>query len=135
MQWPQQWIESIQPQIKESIKDGLFYLIQEQNKVVAVVELKTQTESIWDNDQTPAVYIHKIAIERKLSNQGLGNRILNKTEHFALQQNINTLRLDCVAHNPKLRGFYESYGFEFIKEVDIDVVVLALYEFRITRPK
>jgi len=78
-----------------------------------------------------AIYIHKLAIRREYANINLGREIINLIELRAIQQGVKSLRLDCVAHNNKLRQYYESCGFIFKTEVNSAEIVLALYEYKI----
>ena len=129
IQWPLDWLESIRPEIKVSINTELFYAVEINNEVAAVCEIKTATEALWDNSQTAALYIHKLAIRRKYSDAGLGRKILDLVKSKARLKNIAYLRLDCVAHNDKLREYYESCGFNLKGIVDAGEVNLALYEY------
>ena len=99
--------------------------------MAAVCEIKTAAEALWDNSKTAALYIHKLAIRRKYSDGDLGRNILDLIKSKARLKNIKYLRLDCVAHNDKLRAYYESCGFALKGIVDADEVNLALYEFNI----
>ena len=130
IQWPLDWLESIRPEIKASINTELFYAV-EINKVAAVCEIKIAAEALWDNSKTAALYIHKLAIRRKHSDGDLGRNILDLIKSKARLKNIKYLRLDCVAHNDKLRAYYESCEFALKGIVDADEVNLALYEFNI----
>jgi GNAT superfamily N-acetyltransferase len=130
-QWPLDWLESIRPEIRASIHAELFYAIEIENTVVAVLEIRTAPELLWGNNQDEAHYIHKLAIRRKYSDGGLGRKILDIIKSKAQQKNIKFLRLDCVAHNDKLREYYESCGFNLKGIVDAGEVNLALYEFNI----
>ncbi len=131
-QWPLDWLESIHSEIKSSIESGLFYAVEiNNNNLSAVIEIRSTPEEIWQNDAADALYIHKLAICRKYADSGLGRNILTLIKSQALQQNIEYLRLDCVAHNTKLREYYESCGFDLKGIVEAGEVNLALYEHQI----
>ncbi len=134
-QWPIDWLESIRPEIKASIDSGLFYVIELDRKLVATVELRSNPEEIWKNDQAKALYIHKLAICRKYSDKDLGREFLTLIKSKAKDNNINYLRLDCVAHNHRLREYYESCEFELKGIVETTEVNLALYEHQIQSQK
>jgi ribosomal protein S18 acetylase RimI-like enzyme len=130
-QWPLDWLESIRCEIKSSIDQGLFFVAEIQDEFAAVVEIRSAPEEIWKNNAVDALYIHKLAICRKYADRGLGVNVINQIKHQAIRQNIDYLRLDCVAHNDKLREYYESCGFKLKGIVDADVVNLALFEHQI----
>lgn len=131
IQRPLDWLQSKRQEIQESIIFGTYYVIDIEDQIAAVVELKSASEDLWKNDNLRAIYIHKLAIRREYANKNLGRKIINLIELRAIQQEIKYLRLDCVAHNDKLRQYYESFGFVFKIEVDFSEVSLALYEYKI----
>lgn len=130
-QWPLDWLESIRSEIKSSIDSGLFFVAEIENKLAAVVEIRSAPEEIWQNDEVKALYIHKLAICRKYADSSLGRNILTLIKSQAVRQNIKCLRLDCVAHNDKLREYYESCDFKIKGIVEASEVNLALYEHQI----
>jgi ribosomal protein S18 acetylase RimI-like enzyme len=132
-QWPLDWLESIRPDIKESIDAELFYAIDIEHEIAGVVEVRSAPEVLWDNNKTEALYILNLAIHRKYSACGLGRKILDLIKSKATLDNIKLLRLDCVAHNYKLREYYECCGFNLKGTVDTGEVSLALYELQIQR--
>lgn len=130
-QWPVDWLNSNQDEIRSSVNSGLYFKVEIANHIAGVVELTQRPDEIWQGDESPALYIHKLAIRRQCSNQNLGREILDLITKLACSQDLQYLRLDCVAHNTKLRQYYESYGFKFIKEISAGVVNLALLQCEI----
>ena len=129
VQWPLLWLESKRTEIQESVSRGAFYYVEVDNIIAAVVELSTAQETIWNYEEGPALYIHKLAIRREFSRQGLGHRVLTLIKARAIQENNRYLRLDCVAHNERLCQYYQSCNFELkiiIKTLETD---LALFEY------
>lgn len=127
-QWPLDWLHSNQDEIRSSINSGLYFKVEIDNHIAGVVELTQSPDEVWGGEDLPALYIHKLAIRRQYSNQSLGRGILDLIAKLASQQGLEYLRLDCVAHNTKLRDYYESYGFKYINEINAGVVNLALYQ-------
>jgi ribosomal protein S18 acetylase RimI-like enzyme len=132
VQWPLTWLESKHFEIKESVKQGHFFHVEIDNEVAAIVELRITPEEVWGSGTAPALYIHKFAIRREYSDQGLGRKVLALIAAAGVQQGLKYLRLDCVAHNSKLRQYYRSCGFELIRVVKMAEVNLALYEHELT---
>lgn len=133
VQWPLTWINSIKDEILQSVERGLFYVIEAHNQITAVIELRTEPEAIWDYDQASSLYIHKLAINRLNAPKGTGRDVIELIKQQALAQKIPLIRLDCVAHNKKLRQFYQLCGFTFIKEVITEDITFALYEFKVVK--
>jgi len=130
IQWPIDWLQSKRQEIQNSIEFGTYHAIDIDNEIAAIVEIKSAPEDIWANDNVLALYIHKLAIRRQYANKSLGREIINLIKARAIQQGIKYLRLDCVAHNDKLRQYYESCGFTFTTEVASGEITLALYEYK-----
>jgi GNAT superfamily N-acetyltransferase len=131
IQWPLNWLESKRQEIKESIELGMYYAIDIDDEIAAIVEIKSDPEAIWKNDLSLAFYIHKLAVRRKYANQKLGGIILKLIEKYAVQGGAKSLRLDCIATNTKLRQYYELHGFRNKFIVNVGDVDLALYEFKL----
>lgn len=131
IQWPLDWLEAKRQEIQEAIEFGMYYAVDINNEIAAIVEIKPTPEDIWGNDKALALYIHKLAIRRKFSNKSLGRKIINLIESKAVQDGVKYLRLDCVAHNNKLRKYYEASGFTLKTEVNSGEISLALYECEI----
>lgn len=130
-QWPMDWLDSIRTELQQSVDNGLFYVVELQQQIAAVVEVLTEPEHIWQYDNTPALYLHKFAIDRQYAGSGLGKSMLNWARTKALSLGMDCLRLDCVSHNPELRQYYESAGFQLKAVVAADIVDRALYELPI----
>ena len=64
---------------------------------------------MWDDLPGAAVYVHRMAVRRSAA--GLGVVILGWAAGVARQQGGESLRLDCVASNGRLRAYYEAAGF------------------------
>lgn len=133
IQWPLDWLEAKRLEIQESIELGMFYADDIDNEIAAIVEIKSVPEDIWKNDKIFALYIHKLAIRRKFTNEKFGRKIIHLIEAKAINEGAKYLRLDCVAHNDKLRQYYEACGFTLKTKVNSGEVILALYEYEIER--
>lgn len=131
-QWPLDWLEAKRDEIQSSVEQGLFYSLTIDGDIAAVVEITSIADEFWENDESAALYVHKLAIRREFSGQSLGRKIIGLIEEKAIQQGINYLRLDCVAHNLKLREYYESCLFQFKGEVNLGEINLALFEYEIS---
>lgn len=131
-QWPLDWLEGKRDEIQSSVEQGLFYSVAIGADIAAVVEITPIADELWKNDESAALYVHKLAIRRKYSGQSVGRKIIALIEEKAIQQGINYLRLDCVAHNLKLREYYESCLFQFKGEVNLGEINLALFEYEIS---
>ena len=131
LQWPLEWLESIRPAIESSIDLGFFSAIDINDQMAAVLEIRSAPEPLWQHDLAEALYIHKLAVDRKYSNREVGRKIIEALKTKAILDGKRYVRLDCVAHNNGLRTYYESCGFKLKDIVKTPVVDLALYEYAI----
>jgi GNAT superfamily N-acetyltransferase len=111
---------------------GPTYLAWDGRTAVATFSLHRTDVRFWGErpGEAPghARYLHKLAIRR--SHAGLGRELLGLAERFAREGGAVCLRLDCVAGNPVIRGYYEAAGFEYRGQVSGPAfeVPYALYE-------
>lgn len=64
--------------------------------------------------------IHKLYVKPDQHNTGLGKALLLKAEEIAHTLDFDSINLNVNRFN-KAVGFYEHFGFETVKEEDIDI--------------
>jgi hypothetical protein len=74
-------------------------------------------DRVWDGVPGRALYLHRMAVRRRAA--GLGAAILAWAADVARGQGRDALRLDCVASNKGLRGYYEAAGFTHRDDVTV----------------
>lgn len=90
--------------------------------------MKTTPESIWQYDDTPAYYIHKLAIRRKYAGRGLGRSILSSITALAASHTVAVIRLNCVTANQHLQSYYIDCGFRLIGSSLDEGTEVSLFE-------
>ncbi len=95
----------------------------------------------WEDDGTwrdvagvrgdEALYVHGLASSREPEGRGVGLRLLRWAERVAANAGRAYLRLDCMATNPVLRGYYERVGFTYRGDCAWSDTTLSRYEKRI----
>ncbi len=122
-QWPAFELERVLDDIDNH---RLFVLVNKQ-RVVGSVTISESDPLIW-NDDTPALYIHRLVVARDFKGLDLGKLIIDKIEQKAIERNKSALRLDCWANNERLKSYYERIGFTKLTNVTIgDVSSLPLH--------
>ncbi|MFC7331008.1 GNAT family N-acetyltransferase [Marinactinospora rubrisoli] len=97
--------------IREQIDQGQWWVVQDVG-LVAAVRLLSQDPLIWpDPGPVRARYVHGLMAARNAVGQGWGSRLLAWAEDTAALTGHQAVRLDCVATNLRLRGYYERYGY------------------------
>lgn len=108
-QFERSWVE-------DAIRQGETWLVDVNGRVSGTVTVDF-SDPVWSDVDGNAAYVHRMAVSRR--ERGLGAVILAWVKEFARQQGCDTLRLDCVASNERLRGYYEAAGFAYRGDVSV----------------
>ncbi|WP_219837675.1 GNAT family N-acetyltransferase [Paenibacillus sp. R14(2021)] len=100
------------------IEKGELFMFKDGAKLAGIV-LLMQTPGDWDlglwgpDGHEPNVYLHRLAINREYAGQGLGADMVHWAETGISFPGKSTMRLDCIASNPKLNAFYSGLGYTY----------------------
>jgi GNAT superfamily N-acetyltransferase len=100
-------------ELKEWIANGQTFIVEKEGQFVATFTILSEAgewdRHLWGDDlPTKTAYLHRLAITPNYMKQGIGKSIIDWIESLDLER----IRLDCVADNPKLNHFYQSNRFE-----------------------
>ena len=84
----------------------------------ARVRLLWTDPDFWGDDDTPAVYVHGLMVDRRAAGHGLGTALLDWAAARGRDAGVDLFRLDCRTTNPVLRAYYERYGFRAVGQRD-----------------
>lgn len=96
------------------IDQGALWVCRETGRVVAVVVLLERDPEFWDDDGTPARYVHLLMVDRSHAGTGLGARVLDCAEKLARAGGAHVLRLDAATEVAPLQRWYEDRGYAAI---------------------
>lgn len=95
----------------------------------------------WEDDGTwrdvrgvrdgDALYVHGLVASRAPEGRGVGLLMLRWAEQVAANAGRPYVRLDCMASNPALRGYYERAGFAYRGDYARPDITLSRYEKRV----
>lgn len=109
--WPEFAPELIDTEIKE--KRQWKILIDGQIACIWVTAL--DDELIWGaENNTPAVYIHRIATHPDFRGQNLVKKIVDWADNYGHENNLKYIRMDTVGLNEGLIKHYQKFGFDFL---------------------
>lgn len=130
-QWPLDWLLEIAEEIEAGVQAGRFWCYDLQGQIAALAEVREVPEALWSWDDTAAVYVHKLAVDRRLAPAGLGRQLLDALIARSREAGWGCVRLDCVADNKRLCNFYLRAGFAYKGEVVSQGRAFALFELRL----
>lgn len=123
-----QWPRRFPPEwVRPAIEGGHTWLADVAGEPAATLTL-TWSDPLWEDDRA-AGYLHRLAVRRHVA--GLGACLLRWAAGEVERRDRRLLRLDCVAHNRRLRDYYESHGFAHRGDVEVggaQRVLLSRYE-------
>ncbi|MEV4324903.1 GNAT family N-acetyltransferase [Microbispora rosea] len=120
-QWPAGGFpaERIEPLIGE----GVMYLLDAGSPLpAATIAVDGHADpEFWTPADRPgdALYVHKLAVNRTCSGQGLGEVLLDWAALRAAAHDRPYLRLDCAKDNARLQSYYRKAGFRHVRTIDL----------------
>lgn len=107
----------------EAINRGDVYIFKQDRRIAGMVMLLTEP-SPWDRElwgeqglDGTAVYLHRLAIDRKFAGQDVGKQIMTWAEDAVpTRLGKRLIRLDCQTGIRKLNDFYSGLGYSYVGE-------------------
>jgi GNAT superfamily N-acetyltransferase len=112
----------------EALDAGGLFLVERTGTVVGTLSLLPSDERFWPGAPPDGLYLHRFAVRRSASGDGVGAAALAWCEGEVRRRGRRFLRLDCLFGNPGIRRYYERAGFRHRGDVAAGVVRLSLYE-------
>ncbi|MEV5773090.1 GNAT family N-acetyltransferase [Streptomyces antimycoticus] len=107
----------------DSVKAGEVFLIKadEGSEAAATVTLDHKIDpellGLWTAEEQaqPALYVHKLTVDRRFAGRGLGNQVLDWAGDRAAREGAHWLRLDAWTTNAALHRYYLRHGFKHVR--------------------
>ena len=116
--WPVFPMELIQTEIKENRQWKLVI----ENEIACVWATALSDELIWgEEDNTPSVYIHRIATNPNLRGQNFVKKIVAWADEYCKNNDLKYVRMDTIGYNQGLINHYKKCGFEFVGTRKLEV--------------
>lgn len=115
--WPNFTEDLIVNEIKENRQWKL--IIEDQ---IACIWATTKSDPlIWGSaNETPSVYIHRIATDSNFRGRNLVKEIITWANVYGKKENLEYIRLDTVGNNLGLIKHYTKLGFDFLGTKKLD---------------
>lgn len=94
------------------------FVVEDEGATVGTITVdKLADTDFWTHSDLvrSALYVHRMAVARNRSGEGIGSAMLNWACSRALQQGRTTLRLDAWRDNYDLHKYYEKQGFVHLR--------------------
>jgi len=112
---------------------GLFLLAEQAGDPAGVMKFQLEDPVFWpDVHLGDAAYVHRLAVRRKYAGTGVSKRLLGWAVVRTRALGRRYLRLDCEASRPRLRSFYESFGFRYHSDKHVGPYHVSRYELDVT---
>ena len=111
-----------------AIERGGVYMARLGAEIVGTLRLQWADEALWAVRTDDAGYVHGLAVKRTYAGHQIGVGLLRWAEGQVVAARRQFLRLDCMAANPALRGYYLKCGFKFVGEAEKNGRKAALFE-------
>ena len=116
VQWPRGSLP--RERVAAQVDAGEWHVLLDDLGLVATVRLLWTDPDFWGEDQTAAVYVHGLMVDRRATGRGIGTAVLDWAAARGRAAGVPWFRLDCRTSNPALRTYYEGYGFRAVGQRD-----------------
>jgi len=129
-----QWNEYYPTQaiFENDINNENLYLIKKDNECLGVIVFDEEQpleykEINWLTEDKKVLVIHRLAVNYKYQNQGLGRQLLDLVENIAVENRYNSIRLDAYSGNPRALKIYEDKGYQKVGQLFFPFRELPFY--------
>jgi protein-tyrosine phosphatase len=102
--------------LERQVAQGQVFVLRRGGELGGTVTVSFEDPLVWGADAGPAGYLHNLIVDRRLEGRGVGRRLLHWAEDCVAAAGLSVVRLDCVAANRRLRDYYESAGFRWVRD-------------------
>ena len=121
-QWKEGWDIN---DIKKKCKLGLFYVFYDKGNIIGCYSIEKNANIEWiENKEKEYTYLSLLCLLPDYQGKGLGKVLLQS----AFENSTKIIYLDCWAGNNKLKTFYESNGFKYIKDTKENDYFISIFK-------
>jgi GNAT superfamily N-acetyltransferase len=114
------------------LESETLYLVFQNKNIVGVFCYEIEDQIFWaDYPGGEAAFIHRLAIKRNFSSQGISQYIINWAIAKTKKDGFKYLRLDCLSDRKKLCVLYESMGFLRVEDIQVDCLSIPSARYQI----
>lgn len=119
--------------LKEDIQKNELYIVKLEEIIVSVFVINSDYDSDykygnWTYKGKSYVILHRLCVNVKYQNQGIGTKTLSLIEKVLKDNNIKAIRLDAFSKNPYALRMYENNDYKRVGEANFRKGLFYLYE-------
>jgi GNAT superfamily N-acetyltransferase len=129
--------------IEKEIAEKRQWKIIIDDQIACIFAITFEDESIWkEKNIDKAVYFHRIVTHPKFRGQHFVKEIVKWGKGFAIENDLDFLRMDTWGDNESLIEYYQKCGFDFLGIITPDYsdlpkhyqgITLSLFEIRVDK--
>ena len=118
--------------IAADVSAGQFFIAEVNGMPAGAIRFQTEDLLFWpDIPQHDSAFVHRLVVSRAFKGAGVSTTLLEWAVQHARTIGKSWLRLDCDDSRPKLKAFYERFGFTFHSHRQVGPYFVARYEYRL----
>ena len=104
------------------INNSELYVYCIQDMVIGCVSICAFMDEVyskvsWKTDGKNSVYIHRLAVDPKHQQQGIGSKLMDFAENESKLSGVESIRLDTFSQNIVNQNFYEKRGYVKLDDI------------------
>ncbi|MGW8729470.1 GNAT family N-acetyltransferase [Streptomyces sp. NPDC055808] len=99
---------------RRTMSGGELWLAETGSRLAGAWEVWWQDEDAWGPQPPVAGYVHRLMVDRSSTPPGTGRLLLQAAERRVAAAGRTWVRLDCLAGNARLNGYYLKAGYQVV---------------------
>ena len=125
-------VELLIDPIRNDVAAGMHLVAEIDGELAGTLRFQLEDALFWpDLPPGGSAFVHRLAVDRRFAGQGVSTALLGWAVNRARELDREFLRLDCDAARPRLRAFYERFGFRHHSDRQVGPYFVARYEMRV----
>jgi ribosomal protein S18 acetylase RimI-like enzyme len=120
--------------IREDIECKSMHVAKKSDEILGMITLNEDQPSEYENitwscQNGRILVIHRLAVSPAFQKQGIGGRLLDYAEKYAIKKGYDSIRLDSYSGNPRALRLYETHQYRRVGQVHFPMRDLPFYCF------
>lgn len=109
--------------VKEDIENGWGFVLANETGIIAYSALIVNDEPAYDQidgawlTNGDFLVVHRVAVSDRVAGKGIATRLFKAIEHYAIAQDIPSIKVDTNFDNPAMLRILDKLGYSYCGEV------------------